>query len=85
MKLFEIRIVANSFFGLFSNSTISSLFSLDSRSSNTDFESEKKATSVPEMIADKINNTTNEKMPIMEDQSKSKIKKVLAGSGSNDN
>ena len=85
IKLFAIRIVASNFFGPSSNSTISIFFSSESRSSNSDFESEKKATSVPEIIADKINNAINEKMPIMDGQSIFEIKKVLAGSGSNDN
>ena len=85
IKLFAIRIVASNFFGLSSNSIIITFFSSESRSSKSDFESEKKATSVPEIIADKINNPTNEKMPIMDDQSIFEIKNVLAGSGSNDN
>ena len=85
MKLFAIRIVANNFFGLFNNSTISIPFSSESRLSKSDFESEKKATSVPEMIADMNNKTTSEKMPIMDDQSIFEIKNVLTGSGSNDN
>ena len=85
IKLLAIRIVANNFFGLSSNSTISSVFSSESCASKSLFDSEKKATSVPEIIADKINKPANEIMPIMDDQSTYEIKKVLAGSGSNDN
>ena len=85
IKLFAIRIVANNFFGLSSSSTISILLSSLFCSSKLDFESEKKATSVPEMIADKNNKAINEKIPRMDDQSTLEIKKVLAGSGSNEN
>jgi hypothetical protein len=54
MKLFVIKIVANNFFGLDRNSKTKSpfgVFDFDS-SSNVVLDNEKKATSVPEIIAD---------------------------------
>ena len=85
IKLFAIRIVANNFFGLLSNSPISIVFSSEFCASKSLFESEKKATSVPEIIPDKTNKPANETIPRMDDQSIYEIKKVIAGSGSNDN
>lgn len=62
MKLFEIKIVANNFLGSSSKfATIFSLSELDSAASfTTFFESEKKATSAPEINADRINNKNKE-------------------------
>ena len=58
MKLFEIRIVANNFCGVFNNSTtIFFVLNLDSDALFiSSLESEKKATSAPEIKADKANN-----------------------------
>ena len=67
-KLFRIRIVASSFLGRFANARIllSELFSLFLHSSSSFPEREKKATSDPEIIADKSNriaSTTREMIP----------------------
>ena len=48
------------------------------------FEIEKKATSVPEIIADNINRMINDIVPITIGKLRDIDKKILAGSGSKD-
>jgi len=52
-------------------------------SSKSAFDSEKKATSEPDINAEKINNTKRAKIPIAKGQFMEIIKNKLEGSGSN--
>ena len=64
MKLFETKMVANNFFGLSSNETTAfSLIDFDSFALlRSVWESEKKATSVPEINAENISNKKSDTM-----------------------
>ena len=84
IKLFVIKIVANSFLGFSNNSTTKlAPFVSESSLDKSDCESEKKATSVPDIKAE-LNNNNNNKI-MLSVAIKSEAKKMgsrRSGSGS---
>lgn len=82
-KLFETRIVANSFFGLVNNRwTIPSFFAMDFFGfvSKSEEVNEKKATSAPEMRAEQASKTTNSTLLVIWEKSKTAKKDKPGGS-----
>ena len=67
IKLLATKIVANSFFGLSNNLIIKFIFfkSKDSASSICVLVIENKATSTPDINAEKVNKSNKEKIPIV--------------------
>jgi len=83
MKLLEIRIVASNFFG-FCNKAITNSAVVSFSFSRSDLDSEKKATSVPEISPEISKSIKSDTIPAINGQFNSVARKILAGSGSND-
>ena len=82
-KLLDIRIVASNFFG-FCNKAITNSAVVSFSFSRSDLDSEKKATSVPEISPEISSSIKSDTIEAINGQLSSVVRKILEGSGSND-